>query len=379
MPLRVDLSGLWASVRQMGARPVEFEIRPSGHQLDPIDLQLEEGLELSDLSALDVDNGLISYEGRQVLLYIPDHGTRALAALDKGAEGNKFHVADCTALKSMRSKGRFERYVATNNLSGHFEIHGEHPVLSRKVKGKAELKVCKFCLKHLRYKGYSGPSSKRIFDLFSLSEFFETYSSFFPHMPGGLARNDALERPGPGRASAYGTLKAERNFICENCGVDLSDHKENLQVHHRNGDPSDCSLDNLKVLCALCVVNEPKHQPTFVSHADRQKITRLRREQKVLRSRKWEVIYELADPGLHGVLSLCEKKKVKLPEVGLDIQARDSAIVATLELAWRRSRVGVAIDEADIAAASEQGWEVWSMNEVMEDEETFIWNVQAKG
>ncbi|EEF80509.1 hypothetical protein [Methylophaga thiooxydans] len=124
MKLSVDFSLLQDAVRTMGAGEVEFDISDEIVPIQPIDAQLGEGFEVN-FEDIVFDDGLASYQGRQVLLYIKDHGNKILDALDDGSKGKRFHVADCRTLDEMRRKGRSERYVVTNDLSGNFSISGQ--------------------------------------------------------------------------------------------------------------------------------------------------------------------------------------------------------------------------------------------------------------
>jgi hypothetical protein len=51
--------------------------------------------------------------------------------------------------------------------------------------GETNLCVCKNCLTHLNYKNYDSLyyERKKIFDGFSLKEFFETYKQYFKYKP----------------------------------------------------------------------------------------------------------------------------------------------------------------------------------------------------
>ena len=53
-----------------------------------IDVELKEGKKIA-LSEVDTDERLLSYKGRQVLLYIRDHGDHVQAALEDGSEGTQ--------------------------------------------------------------------------------------------------------------------------------------------------------------------------------------------------------------------------------------------------------------------------------------------------
>ena len=144
MRLTVDFSALHVAVNKMGADHLkqDFTLEIISSALDPIDIALsEEGIEV-DLSEVTIKSGLLDYHGRQILLYIQDHGSNIQAALDDPAKGRKYHVADCRTLKRMREEGRFERYVATNDLSGDFLISGFDYFNRKKIQGNTKLKIC---------------------------------------------------------------------------------------------------------------------------------------------------------------------------------------------------------------------------------------------
>ena len=118
MKLNIDFSKLFYAVDKMGAVPRSFNI---GH-VEFVEIGIDEILgttgqeiNLEDLESFD---NLLSYKGRQVLLYIPDQGNRIDNVLLNSQNGTKFHVADCKTLQEMKSKKRFDRYIVTNNLSG---------------------------------------------------------------------------------------------------------------------------------------------------------------------------------------------------------------------------------------------------------------------
>jgi hypothetical protein len=95
MILNVDFGALDDALRRMGAKPVEPLPPEPVQPIDPIDIELEKGVVLPTLKDVETHNGLLSYKGRQILLYIQDHGGKAQDALDDGQKGNKFHFADC--------------------------------------------------------------------------------------------------------------------------------------------------------------------------------------------------------------------------------------------------------------------------------------------
>lgn len=365
MHLTVDFSALHAAVQQMGAQAVdpEFHLGREREALDPIDIALREtGIDVI-LKDVNTDTGLLAYKGRQVLLYIQDHGSNVQKALDNGSTGRKYHVAFCKTLTEMQSKGKFEKYVVTNDTSGEFFISGLSIHTRSPIEGKTQLDVCKNCLDYLNYQGYKQGSQSTIFSRFSLTEFFATYSSFFPHMPSRLAgENDSLYTPDWPIIS--GKYRADQDFCCESCGVNLSNHKNLLHTHHKNGVKTDNRKSNLQALCVDCHRKQPYHNHLFVRHLDMQLITRLRRLQAIVRTDiSWNEVFKLADPGVHGILYHYRSKGWSPPEVGYEIHEPDGRIIRQLELAWPFERFGIAIAEEDIRIARGQGWQVLSMRE----------------
>lgn len=372
MIINVDFSDLDEALRRMGAKPVSILISDPMQPLDRIDIKLEKGITILDIRDIDTKNGLLNYKGRQVLLYIQDHGGRIQMALHDGQQGNKFHVANCNTLQTMHAHGRYERYVVTNRLDGDFFITGRDSQMNRSVEGTAKLLVCQNCLKALNYKGAMHENTRQLAQRFNLGEFFSTYSSFFTHLPqrrAGDSRDEAYTKDWTQIAMRF---KAGKAFKCESCDVDLKEHRNLLHAHHRNGVKSDNRSSNLVALCAACHRKQAYHGHMFVPHADMSTINQLRARQGKFRGAKWDTVLEYCDPALHGLLDACRRMGVALPEVGLDIQGSRGAVVANLELAWRSTKVGVAINNKDRDAAKTAGWCVWEMKAVLQDIETFV-------
>lgn len=367
--LRVDLSGLHEAVRQMGAEPVDFSIEQNMTPLAHIDVELERGVELPDLSEVETEHGLLGYKGRQILLYIQDHGSYVVRTLEDGKRGNRFHVADCKKLKEMRARGRYERYVVTNRLDGEFYISGQDWGTRREIDGYTWLQVCQFCMGQLNYKGAQRDQARRraVAQAFDIEEFFTTYSSFFAHLPSRHAGDAEQEGYTEDWSQVAARFKADRAFRCESCNVDLTNEKRLLHVHHKNGVKSDNHRSNLMALCAACHRAQADHGHMFVSHEEMRTITRLRQVQKVIgRNADWEEVFSYCDPALHGVLDKYRSRGKKPPEVGYDVQNETKAVVAELEIAWPREKFGVAIATNDIEAARRAGWTALTMKEALE-------------
>lgn len=370
MKLKVTLSALTAALDLMGVKPLdEVPLPPRGVPLDPIDLELEGGKEILDLNEVETKGGLLSLKGRQVLLYIQDHGSGVSHALEDGENGRRFHVADCTTLHTMRADNRFERYVVTNDVKGDFLITGKDWQTEKIMNGTTRLWVCQNCLKMLRYQGAKHGSNRHIARDFDIGDFFSTYSSFFPHLPrrrAGRYEDEVYSQDWPNIAAKY---KAGKDFKCENenCGVNLRSQKSLLHVHHRNGVKGDNHPGNLEALCVACHRDQPQHNRMFNKHSDMQTINRLRREQGLLRIENWGKVFKCCDPAIRWLLEACKQKDAPIPEVCWEIKDESGAVIATIEVAWPSARIGVAISEEDQKKACDARWKVLSMFDALDD------------
>ncbi|EKO3785373.1 HNH endonuclease [Vibrio harveyi] len=377
MKLTLNLHSLMRAIEIM--EPEKKGVFVWDHQItekSKIDIELAQGKDV-ELKDVDIDSGLLSYKGRQVLLYIKDHGSAVLSVIKKPSTGNKYHVADCSKLKSMRAEGRFERYVVTNDTSGEFPISGGGYYGQSREEGYARLNICKLCLGQLNYKGYSsGGHRSNIFNEFDMSEFFATYSSFFPHMPSRRA-----ETAESGYSDDWSKIsshyRVERNFECEECKVNMRSNRSLLHVHHVNGVKSDNRPSNLRALCIDCHSKQPLHEHMALSHRERQTINDLRKQQGLLDDLgEWQELFDYSDPGVHGVLHACRQAYLKLPDINYFVEDSFGGLAARLELAWPNHKFGVAISMNDIEDANSNGWQVVGINDFLENYKSQAYNLR---
>lgn len=255
-------TGLIANVLKMADKLVDFElgIKNTPFQLD-IDTQLSrpDGIAINDLSDLHIDEvtGTFDYQGRKVVLYIPNHSywnifEQVLAGnLNKG---RRFHLTFCSKLKEMKSAGKFEKYHINQNKENLFQI-----VNGNNETATTPLWVCKCCLEQLNYKNYnhSKNSQNKIRDEFDFNEFLHEYTTNFNELPNYVGQDKG------GYTSDWVSIstlyRASKNYTCESCGVNLNSRKGLLHTHHKNGVTHDNRPSNLKAVCVLCHYEEPNH------------------------------------------------------------------------------------------------------------------------
>lgn len=339
--MKVDFSELWRQVERISTNRVEWEWT-TGDTPDPIDIELDSGLQIQ-LDQLDVVNGLLAIQGRQVLLYIPDQYHPLETVKNDPAKGNRFHVADCDTLNRMRTKGRFERYFVTNNLSGEFEISGRGPT-GRNEEATTPLLICRHCLTKLNYKNYAhGGRKSLIWRNFEIAEFFETYSTNFRYLPTNLSERSVSNEYTEDWTEISQTIRNECGFQCDECNVDLSEHQNRrlLHVHHINGVRTDNRRSNLRPLCADCHRKQPMHGRMFISSNDMSTLTRLRRQQRVSDSSDWDGVLKLADTAAHGALYFAQRQGFEPPEIGYEFVDARGAVITHVEAAWPDRRIAI--------------------------------------
>lgn len=218
---------------------------------EPIDREVE----LGDLTVGPGDTILLG--GLRVFLYIREFGVNANSfdeAVSEPSQLRKFHVAWCDVLRRMQADGKLAKYIVSNRIYAPFE-------LALKLKddtyacGDAELHVCRVCLKHVDWGGFSSANQREktaIVERFSRGRFLETEHTNFAALPN---RTDA-SAPDLGYASDWNTRSREfrtlRKWRCEACNVDCTARKSLLDTHHVNGVTGDNRFSNLRALCKDC-------------------------------------------------------------------------------------------------------------------------------
>ncbi len=352
MKLSIDFSELTAIGKKILPEGVSFSLDNSDLAFDPITMSLVGGIEVS-IEELDSSSTLISYQGRQVLLYIRDHSYKYDKVILDAKEGNKYHISWCRKLDEMRKTNNFNRYHATNRLDGMFEIDdgkGRHHEVA--------LQVCKLCIEKLNYKGSIDNKNKhKVFNEFTLAEFFSHYSTCFNHIPQNIKNLKNSGYTSDWKDISRATRENE-NYTCKQCSVNMRSAKKLCDVHHVNRIKYDNSPENLYVLCRDCHRKQPYHNHIFISHTDMNTIQILRKQQTVLKEKTWSNIYSILDFSLHGDAKMMQYSKKTPPELNYRLKDNDAYI--TLDAAW--PDLNIALNVKPLKAP---GWNIFSVGELI--------------
>lgn len=373
MKLTVDLSALHRAVASLGKVVTDFSITSRANELENIGSHLNKGLILGkdiQLNEIDSSNGILNYDGHQVMLYIPDQGDEIESVLQDGKQGRRIHVAECATLEFMRETGRFKRYDVISRVDGLFPVFGRNYRIKQDIEGESDLRVCKNCLKILNYKGFSIQSNAvkiQVFNEFSYEQFFEVYSSYFKSLP--VHRQKATSNYIADWPSISAKLRSELDYTCEQCGVDLKSEKTLLHTHHINGNKADNGRNNLRVLCADCHKKQPHHGHVYVSNEDVLKINQLRREQHKFDVFDYDNLRQYADSALDGLLQKCQSTRLPKAELGIVVKNAERFIL--IDLCWPRRKVAVLINIDNTQILQKHGWTVFTAFNALSNFESF--------
>ena len=267
MKIKVSFAELDEVLHKMGVN--ELAKGPAGSKWKKIDIVLgAEGIDLVNPEQIKVEEDeTLSHEGRRILVYIRDqyisHGQYKYRPY-------KFHVANCRTIQEMKESGRFKtRYVASNRTGGKFAVNRIGN--DRKEEGLSiEMRVCINCLKRLNYKGYNDKKhqdAKKVYDEFSLREFFEIYGRTTVSHPGNTNITAPVNAYSDHHPTFSRICRERAGWRCEECDILLEGEASKfLHAHHINGDKSNNSWDNLRSLCVECHNKQPYHslpEPTL--------------------------------------------------------------------------------------------------------------------
>ncbi len=68
-------------------------------------------------------------------------------------------------------------------------------------------------------------------------------------------------------------FREKKNYTCECCNIELSDDKRYIESHHKNGNKTDNSFNNLECLCVLChSYKDERHVQNSTKRSSRMKL-----------------------------------------------------------------------------------------------------------
>jgi len=246
---------------------------------DKNDIKLEKKIKYKsitvNLDEVKADGkGLLEYKGRKVVAYIRDQ-KRGIDHYNK-TSNYKYHLCDCSTMKSMRRAGRSRRYLATKRCDGYFEAYDLSGYGSQKLTVKMEL--CYNCKMEL--------SVRRLhFTPFSLEQYFIKYDSYIPKEIRRIETVTKTQTYQPNQADLSREYRKSANFKCQSCIVDCSQDHALLHLHHKDGDPSNNKRDNLNILCVDCHSKQPMHSYMTNTKKAKQQIAmigKLRKQQGII-------------------------------------------------------------------------------------------------
>lgn len=279
MKIIFDFSPFDELLKRLDAEKVEWK---SDAQLSAREVNLRklknEGVEIDVNQVETTPEGLFTFHGENIVIYIKDKTT----FFDKD-NPPRFHFSECWTISDSKDKQRYERYFASSRTTGDFPI--DHKEETQIVTKSYPLPVCKNCLTKLKKIDAKLHSKFSDRSRFNLEDFFKECKSLIHDKPNKTASNTPQTYYTDDWSEVSRKYRKRCGYRCEECGVDLSEHQNLLDTHHKNGDKQDNSDRNLKALCKLCHGEEPKHQHYKISQKDRERIEKLREQQNIKEER----------------------------------------------------------------------------------------------
>lgn len=243
--------------KEMGIKPDDVvslnnEINFNKLTLDEVELQkIEDGIGL-DILLDDLEYGksdTIQYKGKNVILYIRDqYGGYG----NNKNNGYKYHISWCSQINKMSNNKKIDRYVISRRTDGYFYVNildNRHDIA--KEDELIKMNVCKICLKKIKFID--------TVENFSIQNFLRTYSTNYKQLPKYEAKDAPLNVYPKNWKDISIRYRESKGYICESCGLNCSNNKGYLDVHHIDSNKYNVNRSNLKALCKKCHGNEFGH------------------------------------------------------------------------------------------------------------------------
>lgn len=217
-------------------------------------------------------SGLLELNGTNCCIYIKNQ-SQGYDLYNK-TSSYKFHLCECNTIESMIQNGRKGRYVATTRDDGLFPVNviGDYSNIHNTL---LSLELCDNCKRILKLKNM-------YFTPFNLKEFFEKFQSEINQTFQKEETVLAEEPYAPNQKEIADAYKKQCKYHCQLCGVDCSNNKTCLHLHHKDGNGHHNNPDNLIVLCAACHADQYMHSHMNGAFADEiDLVKRLRKDQGI--------------------------------------------------------------------------------------------------
>lgn len=193
----------------------------------------------------------LEYKGRKVCAYIRDQ--KGEVNFYHKTTSYRYHLCNCSTLRSMKAGGREARYLITERDDGFFKVNAVGGFRGgARGSGEVKMELCYNCMQELQ-------NSKKYFKPFTLKEYFNRYNSDVPR----TIRKETVFREKqtytPDHEDYAREYKIKAKYKCQLCDVDCGEHKHLLHMHHKNGDPSNNKPYNIRILCVGCHSKEFQH------------------------------------------------------------------------------------------------------------------------
>lgn len=283
MEIKIDISGLERIREGLGVPLKEFMPKSLAEQEEiKIVTELEKGVEI-DVSEVKLAGPFLTYRGVQAILYIKDTMQTLDTIRHDKHNAKKFHVVWCKTLEQKHQDGSFQRYVMTRRDDGIFKIDAFlDEYKKRKVESEEELYACQNCLKKINYQNFqslnNGKARRSAAQHFDIREFLDEFGGDVRYLdlPMGTDKTEPLAEYNAEFARCSPIVKKKANYHCEECGVDLRNHKKYMHCHHKDHRKHNNALSNLAAICALCH-RDNHHKSMYVSREAELEIKKLRR------------------------------------------------------------------------------------------------------
>lgn len=280
MEIRDSFEGLDSLRRRLNAPQKSLSFDKPIEQRRDIERELKaEGI-LVERADIESVGPFLTYKGEHLaILYILNSTSPSDDLINNtpALSTPKFHLTWCRTLDSMSRRKRFDRYVLSRSPSNLFRVEAlerDDKIIrklgERHMLNDITLFPCQNCLDSLHYKEFSLQSSKfdRLIQVenFVVRDYLDENDgnlTVMKHLPKTLAQNAKYGGYTEDFPEISRSLRAENNWRCQKCSVDMSGNKAGLHTHHINGVKSDNSRANLMVLCALCHKGIDSHHATM--------------------------------------------------------------------------------------------------------------------